>query len=523
MKHSLNQDPIKLLFIRPPCHLWPILNESDNFLMPLSFPCLSAWLKQELSGIVIKIVDCLPLKIGYRSLKKIIYDEHPHIVCVGDCLPYVFEGVKTLRLAKSIYPDIITIVGGHFHSHMVHYSLNQFPEIDYIVRYEGEKYLKDLILALRNNEDLSNINSIAYRNNGQIVETAPGPLISDLDTLPIPDYDAMPVDKYAPFGKLFPKAITIQASRGCPMNCEYCSWSAQEGEHHYKNGKIHLTPVRRTKSVDRVMAELDLLYHKYDVRYLFWVDGTWNYDSKWIDDLCSEIIKKKYRLGWWAFVRADLLLEQEKQGILQKMVKAGLRHVLMGGERANETDMKFIGKTGLNGMETYHITHLLKKKYPQVFRQATFVTGIRTETRESMMKLGEYTRKTALDFAAFHPIMPYPGTPLWDKANKEGWIETKNFSKYDMFHPIMSSNHLNRTQIAHFNHVLYQDFVKKRPLAYLKGMFSKIKIRRTLHWWFLFSTARVLLRDVFQALKGQKKLEGFAAINQLWKPKWYDQ
>jgi len=344
MSSIFNRDLIKIIFVRPPCHLWPIINESDNFLMPLSFPSLSAYLKQEMQGISVKVIDCLPLKIGYKSLRRILEDEKPDVVGVGDSLPYVYEGLKVLKIAKEINPDIVTIAGGHFHSHMPHYSLNNYPELDFIVRYEGEKYLKSLLETLRNGGDISTVNSLAYRSDGTVIATEPGKLIENLDSLPVPDYDAMPIEKYSPFGKLWPKAITIQSSRGCPMNCAYCSWSAQEGEHVRRNGKISLIPTRRTKSVGRVMEEIDLLYNKYGIRYLFWVDGTWNFDTAWLDSLCSEIIRKRYKLGWWAFLRTDLLLEQEKQGVLEKMVKAGLKHTLMGGERCSEEDMKFVGK-----------------------------------------------------------------------------------------------------------------------------------------------------------------------------------
>jgi len=519
----LNRDPLKIIFVRPPCHLWPIVNESDNFLMPLSFPSLSAYLKKEMQDISVKVIDCLPLKIGYKSLRKILEDEKPDVVGVGESLPYIYEGLKVLKIAKELNPEVVTIAGGHFHSHMPQYSLSNYPELDFIVRYEGEKYLSELLEVLRNGGDISAVKSLAYRDNGRIAETEPGSLIKDLDSLPMPDYDAMPIEKYAPFGKLWPKAITVQASRGCPMNCSYCSWSAQEGEHVIKDGKITLIPARRTKSVSRVMEEIDLLYNKYGIRYLFWVDGTWNFDTSWVDKLCTEIIRKNYDLGWWAFLRPDLLLEQEKQEVLKKMVRAGLKHTLMGGERSTEEEIRYIGKTGMKGSEVYEVTHLLKKKYPGVFRQATFVTGIRTDTKESMESLGEYTRKAALDFTSFHPMMPYPGTPLWEKADKEGWIEDYDFSKYDMFYPIMPSEKLSRAEIARLNNKLHQDFVRKRPFKYLKGMFSTITIRRKLHWWFLFSSARVLLRDLYLSLKGEKEFEGLASINKLWKPEWYDQ
>lgn len=522
MDRIRTKDEFRVLFVRPPGRLWPIINESDNFLMPISFPSLSAYLKVHMTGVSVRVIDCLPLKIGYNTLREMIRAEKPDVVGVGDSLPYVYEGMRVLQIAREVDPDVITIAGGHFHSHMPRHSLENYPWLDYIVRYEGERCLAALLTALREGADPATVPSLAYRRGDEIIETDPGPLIEDLDSLPIPDYNAMPVDRYAPFGKLWPRAITVQASRGCPMNCDFCSWSALEGEHVRKDGRMVLLPRRRTKTVDRMMEEIDLLYNQYHVRYLFWADGTWNYDAEWLDGLCTEIIRKGYDLGWWAFVRADLMLEQEKQGVLEKMVRAGLRHTLFGGERCTEAEMQYVGKSGMDGMELYHATHLLKRKYPEVFRQATFVTGIRTETRKSMRELGAYARKTALDFAAFHPLMPYPGTPLWEKANKEDWIEDRDFSHYDMFHPIMASETLGREEIAHLNNELYQDFVRKRPLGYIKGLFSRVPIRRKLHWWFLFSIGRVILKDLFLALKREKSFEGFAATHKLWKPKWYD-
>ncbi|MFC1853347.1 B12-binding domain-containing radical SAM protein [candidate division CSSED10-310 bacterium] len=518
----LGKDHIKVLFIRPPYHLWPIINESDNFLMPLSFPCLSAYLKQRMNGIEVVVYDCLPLKIGYKTLFEMIKFEQPDVVGVGDSLPYIHEGLKVLSLAKEFNPHLITIAGGHFHSHLPRYTMSHYKQVDFIVRYEGEQVLVDLLEALRSGQNLALVPSIVYRQGSDIIETEPGPVIESLDTLPLPDYDIMPIHKYSPFGKLWPRAITIQGNRGCPHFCSYCSWTALEGEHKMDKGEMRLIPRLRAKSVSKVLAEIDVLYYKYGIRYLFWVDGTWNIDTKWLDELCSAIISKGYKLGWWAFVRADMLLEQEKCGVLEKMVRAGFRHALFGGERHSEQDMKLIGKTGLNGAELLQACHILKQKYPQVFRQSTFVTGIRTETKQSLQQLGAYSRSAHIDFAAYHPLMPYPGTPLWDEAQKKGWIEEHDFSKYDMFHPVMPSETLSREEISTGTQALYQAFIMKQPWPYLRGLFSAFQIRRRLHWWFLFAVSRVLLRDMVLSLLGRKQFEGFAAINKLWKPSWYD-
>ncbi len=129
------KDSIKILFIRPPYHLWPIINESDNFLMPLSFPCLAAYLKERIENIEVKVIDCLPLKIGWNSLKSIIQDEKPDVVGVGDKVCYMHEGMKVVKMVKEINPKTITVAGGHFHSHLPEYSLKNYRDLDFIIRY----------------------------------------------------------------------------------------------------------------------------------------------------------------------------------------------------------------------------------------------------------------------------------------------------------------------------------------------------------------------------------------------------
>jgi len=518
-----SRDIKKIMFVRPPGKLWPIINESDNFLLPLGFPCLAAYLRERMPDLEIQIIDCLPLQIGWSSLRQIIAREKPDVFGVGDMIVYMKEGMRACKLAKEIAPDVITVAGGHFHSHLPEYSFENYPELDYIVRWEGEESFTQLLTALREGGDLNQVGNLAYRDGeGKVITTKPLPLIEPLDSLPIPAYDLTPIDKYAPFGKLWPKAITIQGSRGCPFACNFCSWTALEGDHVVENGKIQMRPVYRAKSAERMLEEIDLLYNKYGVRYLFWAEGTWNYDTEMMNTLAEGIIQRGYKLGWWAFTRADLLLEQEKAGVLEKMVRAGFSHALFGGERPEDNELEFIGKTGISRDALMDACHLLERKYPSVFRQATFVTGIRTETPETLYHLGKYSRDCHLDFAAYHPIMPYPGTPLWHQANANNWIEEWDFSKYDMFYPIMPSEHMSRDEIAKINEKLYLGFVMRQPFRYLRGMFSRIRIRRRLHRWFMLSMMRVVVVDLWNALLGRKSFDGFAATSKLWEPKWYD-
>ncbi len=187
----------KILLVRPPRYLWPFINESDNFLLPAGLPCIAAAIRAKIKTIEVKIVDCPPLKIGWESLRGILKQENADIVGAGEEALYHHEAAKLFRLAKEINPDVITIAGGHFFSWMVDHSLSKFL-IDVIVRFEGEETVVELIDALMNNIDLSAVKGIAYKNNGVIVTTALRPLVKDLDMLPIPAYDLMPMGEYSP-------------------------------------------------------------------------------------------------------------------------------------------------------------------------------------------------------------------------------------------------------------------------------------------------------------------------------------
>jgi anaerobic magnesium-protoporphyrin IX monomethyl ester cyclase len=522
---------MKILFVRSPRYLWPVINESDNFLMPLAYPCLAAVLKEKLENIEVKIIDCLPLKIGWKSLRRIMEKEKADIVAVGDETIYIHEGAKVLKMAKEIKPETITIGGGHFYSHMIEYSFNKYP-LDYIVLYEGEYTLLELVKNIMKYNGkppyniLKKIKGIAFKNkDGKIIRTPPRPLIENLDELPMPAYELLPMNKYAPFGKLWPRSATVYHSRGCIGHCSFCSLWVQMGDHKIVKGQHICTPRWRTKSVEKTLEEVETLYYKYKRKYLFWIDETWNVDPKWSEKFCEGVIERGIEQDWWLFLRSDFIIRDEKLGVMKKIVDAGLAHAFIGVERALDAQLKELDKGSYSREQTEDAWKILRIKYPHVFRQGTFVTGIRSETKETMLEQVRYAIKLGIDYPAFHTITPHPGTPLYEKAKKEKWIEVEDFSQFDWYTPVMSSQYLSRDEIAKLNVELNKIFVLMRPHWAVKGLFSRSKIRRSIYQWFLYVTVKMAFNMMKERLASKKTIEkwgGFSAFMRLQKPKWYD-
>ncbi|MBU1864204.1 MAG: B12-binding domain-containing radical SAM protein [Candidatus Omnitrophica bacterium] len=522
----MNMKIQKILLVRPPRYLWPFINESDNFLLPLGLPSIAASIRKQLPCIEIKIIDCPPLKIGWNSLESILRQEKPDIVGAGEEALYHHEAVRLFELAKKINPDVITIAGGHFFSWMVEYSLNNYP-IDIIVRFEGEETFVHLIQAINSGADLSTVEGVAYRHENAIRRTALRTLIVDLDQLPLPAYDLMPMGKYSPSGYLWPQSATIEHSRGCVDRCSFCSlWTfwGEQIQTDIEHNKLEVNPRYRTKSVERTLEEVDILYNKYKRRYLIWADPTFNVDPKWNDAFCDGLLKRNYKdLYWWAFVRADYTLRDEKLGILEKMVRAGLIHPLVGIERGCSEDLKKIKKSAYTRELVKEVFMLFKRKYPQVFRQGTFVTCLPFDTKESMLNMVNYAIEIDIDYPAFHPVAPVPGTYLYEEAKRNDLIEEKDFKKYDWATPVMrSETGLSQKDFSKLNIELNKRYVLYRPHWLMRGLFSPHKHKRGLYWWFFRNTLKMLWIDLRDTLLGRKKYEGITGFMQLRKPVWYD-
>lgn len=518
--------PLRVLFVRPGRHYWPILNESDNFLLPLGYPALAAYLRQRMSNVQVEILDCCLEGIGWKSLPGVLARKAPHVVCIGEKVVYGHEGMKAFRAAREACPEAVLIAGGHLYSAKPDWTLQTSEDVDVVVRFEGEETLRHLLETLREGGDISTVNGIVYRDpgGGPPVHTPPRPVIENLDTLPIPAYDLIDLSRYSPFGRLWPKAVTVQRARGCVDTCNFCSWIVQEGKPTLNaDGELEIRAGYRSKSVGRMVEEIELLYERYGIRYLFWTDATWNVDNRWLREFCSELIRRRYDLGWWAFTRIDNLLKQEEDGTLPLMVEAGLRHVLVGVEREAKDDYNWLNKHRYTRERTVQAFHLLRDKYPQVFRQGTFITGLRSDTAEDIRGLLDLAHEADLDFAAFHPITPFPGTPLYDEALAKGWLEEHDFDKFDMFYPVMPTEHLSREQVAQLTADNYRDFVIRKPWRFGRRMFSRQKNRRDLHRWFAYAVSRAMTVQAMDALRGKRSFEGFAGVNQLWKPRWYDE
>ena len=493
------------------------MNEQDNFLLPQSLPGLAGAARR--AGHEVEVIDCLPSKTGWATLARALKLRSPDVVAAGENHAlYASEVIRLVDLAKAVDPGVTTVLGGAHFTNVDDTYLRDHP-VDFIVRGEGEVTFAELLDALESGgrAQARDVAGIAYLGDDGVVRNPPRPLLDDLDDLPMPAYDLMPMADYGKARYLFsPGGTTIHHSRGCSSSCSFCVWWTQHADRTQTCGMEALAPRWRTKSVARTLEEMEILHRRFDKRCLVFVDPTFNLDPAWNEEFADALIRRDWGLNWFAFMRSDCILRDERSGVMEKLVRSGLTHLSIGVERADPAFMADSGKRAYSEETTRETFDLLRGKYPQVFRQATVIIGVRDESPESVQRQLEFVQSLGLDYPAFHAFTPFPGTRLWDDARREGWLEVDDFDAFDMSTPVMGTEHMSRDEVEAAIVELQQQCVSAP--WFLRGITSPHRYRRDMYTWWALVTARVFAHTV------RSRLNPFRAepYTALVKPDWYD-
>ena len=172
---------LKILFVEPPKDYWFLMGE--YLPPPTGLLVMAAYIEQRLPDIEISILDCQAEEKDFEGVRQYIESFSPSIVASSGFTCNAYTCARVAEIAKKVNEDIVTIVGGQHFSFTPEESLNDFPEIDYIIRGEGEKTLVELIKALDNGNDIAKVKGLSFRHNHNIISVFQYPCSSYLPPL----------------------------------------------------------------------------------------------------------------------------------------------------------------------------------------------------------------------------------------------------------------------------------------------------------------------------------------------------
>ncbi|MDD1743397.1 MAG: B12-binding domain-containing radical SAM protein, partial [Methanomassiliicoccales archaeon] len=343
-------------------------------------------------------------------------------------------------------------------------SLLSFPEIDYIVRGEGERTLTELVQALRGQRDTMSVNGLSFLRNAKLVRTPPRELIEDLDTLPFPAYHLVEgnLKKYH-FAMMAGKTryLIMEGSRGCIHRCSFCTqWK-------------HWNGAWRTKSPQRIAEEMAYLRDDLGGGFIWLTDDNFEYGRRG-KQLAEELGKRGFddSVHWFFQSRTDDIVKHPE--VVASLRGVGNDWQLIGVENGSPEVLKNF-KKGASVNDAKEAVAILRKN--DVFAQAMIVLGSRTDTSKSIGEVREFVNTLDPHMAIFTILTPFPGTEIYESAWQNGWIEDDNFAHYDMAHAIMPTETLTRSEVQRELYDCYKEFFGS-PIRAMQGIFSSNEIKK---------------------------------------------
>ena len=261
---------------------WLKINEYDleQLIPPIGHMYLSAYLKKQFAEQVnIQIIDFLIDINDYDVLAKRIQQFEPDLIGIKGMSIFEKEFIEISRIGKE-YGKAFVVGGGPYATAEMNTVLEK-SYCDMAIYGEGELTLAELVDRLMNNKNVDDISGTIVRKDGQIIINKPRGLIEDLDSLPIPDYTAIDLEKYSNYLSYgYNKRLqgSIFTSRGCPCQCTFC---------HNIFGKSF-----RMRNPNHVLEEMIFLYD-LGVKDFYIIDDNFNFDRGRAETILRNIINSK--------------------------------------------------------------------------------------------------------------------------------------------------------------------------------------------------------------------------------------
>jgi anaerobic magnesium-protoporphyrin IX monomethyl ester cyclase len=446
----------KVLFIMPPIGGWAThgVNKAANQF----YAQLAAYIREKKVGDP-AVLDARAFDLSYDDVKAKVKDMQPDFVVLGDILhstgglAVIWHFNKTARLVKEVSPGTKVVVGGLWYSALYKETLQDHPDIDYVLIGEGELTLEDLLKATSAGEtDFSRIPGLASRQKGKSLAGPHRELIKDIDILPLPAYDLFPMEKYVNH-TYWTNFCELFTSRGCPGGCSFCyEWSQYDPR--YPKDFVSW----RSHSASRIVEELELLTKKFGVKTIVFQDDAFNVNPDVVKGVCEGILAKKIAINWVILGRADDWARQEE--LIPLMKKAGMFMGLVGIEVADDAELSKIGK-GVTVSEIKRTVDVLRRN--DIATVGTFMIGFEDDSEEKIKHRFQFADQVDPDVFALQFVTPVPGSPLWMKVVKEGILDPKKIDliSWDFQHPVVPTKYLSIEEVGRLGSWCMREFFSK--------------------------------------------------------------
>lgn len=437
---------------------------------PINLCYLAAYLER--AGFDVEIWDLEQQEASLDEFISRLKDVAPALVGFSCYTPNISAANKFACLLKSFFPKIITVVGGPHSTALPKETLKEFKGFDIVVMGEGEETLLSLAKCVTLGNDYRSINGISFREESEIIQNYPAPLIKDIDSLPHPARNLLNWSLYRNMQHTRgivsgdKKITSIYTSRGCPGRCIFCAVN------------LNYSGAIRLRSADSILSEVEECLNKYNIGHFIIQDDTFNLQPNRLYTILNGF-KKLGIESWSCDARVDLVTRE----MLFSMADSGCRKISFGVESGSPRILALI-KKGITIDQAKNAVRWSREAGIECV-ELTFIIGSHPdETVEDVRLTRGLLKDLKPDIVFVSVVVPYPGTEIYNIMKSKGLIYNEDWENFLMFSssvPVWRTEHFTSEDLVNIQRKILKEFYL-RP-AYIFKKLLKLKTKSELSYW----------------------------------------
>lgn len=385
----------------------PIRVSAKPNCLPYGLAIIASLLRQD--GHEVDIVDVNALRPAPEDIVRDLQDRVWDVAGVSGLIT-TYEFQKwVIEVLKSIHPQAPVISGGGFATSVPEFVLEN-TLADIVVVGEGEITMPELCRALESGKERDQIHGLWFRNGAEFVQNPSRSNVENLDDLPFPAWDLLPMEIYLKHpiwgnnaknssgfkeGVKTDRSMNIISSRGCPYSCNYCYHLFGRSSYRYRSAR-------------NIVDEMECLIERYQVDFIGFNDDNMMASEPRLLEFCSLLKEKKWDIHWGCHGRVT----SARPEILREMAEAGCVWIGYGIESGSETMLNAMNK---NATVTQAKEAILHTRAAGIYPNTTFIFGYPGENRETIQESVQLKKDLNLQCGSFFAT-PYPGTQLYEQS-----------------------------------------------------------------------------------------------------------
>jgi radical SAM superfamily enzyme YgiQ (UPF0313 family) len=451
---------MKVLLVNPPHAFSPEnpMAGAGLSMPPLGLLSIAAFLKRELPGIELKVIDWPGGGMTAGRFEREVLAFRPDIAGIS-----VYTGTFTASAAaaaaiKKICPGCFVAAGGHHATARPEQCLAR--GFDAAVIGEGERTFCELVRRLASGIPPGGLPGLLLKAGDAV--TRPAPL--DIDSLPVPDRGLLDMSVYRPalFGYKRLPVMSMVTSRGCPFSCGFCSKAVFGSEY-------------RAQRPRRVLAEMLQLAAEHGAREISFQDDTFTADRGRVEELCRLLAESKPDLTWSCMTRVDLV----DAALLKKMAGAGCVSVAFGIDGGSDQACGFMRK----GFDLARAAAAVAAaRAAGIGTRGYYILGYPGETPETLRAALKRAAQIDTDHVFFAFAHPFFDTDLYREAKEGGLLDVSDeelLDSHDNAAPLIKVPGMTRGELVRFCKLAYVKYYL-RPLPLLRRLTAPGGLRESL-------------------------------------------